>query len=433
MASSANQSDSLRSTSLSWLLRLRWTAVAGQLATIVFVTFALHIPLPIHALMGILIVTAMSNGILHDLPLGVRRDSSSLFAAIMALDVILLTAMLYWTGGVHNPFTSFYLVHIALGAMVLHRKSLWTLVALYGTCFAFLFLFYQPLEGITHGEHDHGASFQFHLRGMAVAFVLTSTCIAYFVGQMHEALQERETQLAESCLRATRNEQFSALAALSAGVAHELGSPLGTIAVVSRELERALEIGKNNAEIFEDAQLIRTEVERCRIILDRLNLKSTSRVGDAPDCFEVATLLQEIHTSLGSAHFSRLAVKNSGVTGRLFLPLAPLAQALGVLVQNACDADESGTPVMLELRPEVERIVFEVRDRGPGLAPAAQKRAGEPFFSTKPPGRGMGLGLFLVRTLASRLGGELKLDPNPGGGTCATLILPFSAHSPLHV
>jgi two-component system sensor histidine kinase RegB len=422
-----------QNSTIAWLLRLRWTAVAGQFATILFVAFVLGIPLPLHPLMWILFLTAMSNGILHDIPASPRRNSGRLFGAILALDVILLTAMLYWTGGIHNPFTSFYLVHIALAAMMLRAKRLWALVALCVGCFAWLFFYYHPLDVMAHEEHDHGASFQLHLQGMAVAFLITSICIAYFVGRMQEALKEREVQLAESRLHAARNEQFSALATLSAGVAHELGSPLGTIAVVSRELERALEAGGNGMETLEDARLIRSEVERCRNILDRLNAKSTSGVGNAPERFDIEALLREIRTGLGPVCLARLKIENPEKLDEFFLPLAPLAQALAVLIQNACDADASHQPVTLGFKWERERVLFMVRDHGQGLSPGAQKRAGEPFFTTKQPGKGMGLGLFLVRTLASRLGGDLTLDSKPGSGTCAILSLPMPIHSPIQI
>lgn len=427
------QPDESRNSSISWLLRLRWTAVAGQLATILFVALGMRIPLPLYPLAGILVFTAISNVILHYLPAyRRRRPIETLFAAIMALDILLLTAMLYWTGGVHNPFTSFYLVHIALAAMVIRARHLWALVVLCGGGFAWLFFFFRPLCCLSHEVHGDG--FQLHLRGMVAAFVLTSACIAYFSRRMQGTLRRREAELADARLRAARHEQFSALATLSAGVAHELGSPLGTIAIVSHELERALEVGKNNREALADARLIRAEVDRCRVILDRLNTGSTGGVGDAPDRFDTATLIREVRASQGQMNAARLRTKSPEDLGFLFLPLAPLAQALGVLIQNACDADPLGQPVILELQREPKRAIFKVSDRGSGLSPAAQTRAGEPFFTTKPHGRGMGLGLFLVRTLAVRLGGELTLASNPGGkGTCATLSLPVPVNSPVPV
>ncbi len=418
-----------RGNTLGWLLRLRWTAVAGQTVTILLAAWVLHIPLPLQPLLVILLILALSNGLLHEFPANrARRESANLFGAVLALDTLLLTAMLYWTGGAHNPFTSFYLVHIALAAMLLQTGRLWALVGLSVGCFLFLFYYYHPLNCVAHGgsgEHgDHGGMpFDLHLRGMGVAYLVTSACIAYFVARMKEALRHQEEELAQARVASARHEQFASLATLSAGVAHELGSPLGSIAVIARELERELEAAPPGGEALADARLIRAEVERCRAILDRLNARSTRGVGNAAERFDAAALEERLRAALGPVAARLEVAAPPGCT--FYLPLEPLTQALGVLVQNAADAD-SGV-LRLELAVEEGRARFTVCDHGPGLSPAASARAGEPFFTTKAPGRGMGLGLFLVRTLASRLGGELALQPNPGGGTRATLLLPLPA------
>lgn len=430
-------------STISWLVRLRWTAVAGQLGAIFFTRFALGLELPLYPLITILMLTVVSNGILHDIPIGEGRNGNVLFGSVLALDLLFLTAILHYTGGVHNPFTTFYLVHIALAAMILRGRALWALVGFSIACFLFLFFNFHPLGDTS----EWLASSQLHLKGMAVAFFITSACIAYFVGRLQETLNHREAELGKARLRASRHEQFSALATLSAGVAHELGSPLGTIAVVSKELERELEQATRRAALerestnaphllladaLDDARLIRSEVERCRAILERLNTDSTRGVGDALEPFTLERLIAEMKTGLAAPCHKRLTVHNPQRLDTFELPLAPLAQVLAVLVHNGCDADASGAEVKLEVATRGEQLYFRVHDRGPGLSPAVLRQAGKPFFTTKKPGKGMGLGLFLVRSFASRMGGELRLSTaEDGRGTVAELILPLHPEFPV--
>ena len=398
---------SINNISLRWLLRLRWVALAGQVVTLVFAAVVLELELPWVPLAGVMLVTAATNVLLRRLAAGMNRLREWMVVMVIAADMVLLTVMIYFTGGASNPFTSFYLVLVALASMSLGVRWLSGMVVLAFSCYLVVYYHGRPLKG-PGGIGEIGCpGYGLHLQGMAVAFLLTSLCVAYFVQRMHRSLQARDAALAEMEAKAARADQFSALAALAAGVAHELGSPLGTIAVAGRELERGLERQGADGETLEDARLIRREVERCRRILDRLDQRSTSGTGDAPEPME-----------------GRLRVKCEGGGEVVQLPRRPVVQAVVILVQNACEADETGAEVELEVRIGGGELEVVVRDRGPGLSAAARVHAGEPFFTTKPPRHGMGLGLFLVRTLALQLGGRMELGGRAGGGTEAQLTLP---------
>jgi two-component system sensor histidine kinase RegB len=414
---------SITTITLRWLLGLRWVGMAGQMITLAIAGGVLMLELPLLPLLAVIGFTAVSNIVLltltkHDTP---HHDWA--VASVIGADVLLLTVLIYLTGGASNPFSSFYLVLIALAAMSLGVCWLAFIVAL--SAGAYMFIFYNglPLKG-PNGIGEIGCpGYGLHLQGMAVAFFLTALSIAYFVQRMYRSLRSRDAALAEAETRAARADQFSAIAVLAAGVAHELGSPLGTIAVASRELEVAL-AKLPSAGPLEDATLIRQEVERCRTILYRLDRRSTSGTGDAPEPCSAAMLISDLRAAMPVVLNTRLVIRDltQGVT--LHLPKQPVVQSLIILIHNACEADTSGQPVELEITHEHGQLRLTVLDRGPGMTAAAQKHAGEPFFTTKPPRQGMGLGLFLVRTLALQLGGEITHQMRESGGTSACFEFP---------
>jgi two-component system sensor histidine kinase RegB len=414
---------SITTITLRWLLGLRWVGMAGQMITLAIAGGVLMLELPLLPLLAVIGFTAVSNIVLltltkHDAP---HHDWA--VASVIGADVLLLTVLIYLTGGASNPFSSFYLVLIALAAMSLGVCWLAFIVAL--SAGAYMFIFYNglPLKG-PNGIGEIGCpGYGLHLQGMAVAFFLTALSIAYFVQRMYRSLRSRDAALAEAETRAARADQFSAIAVLAAGVAHELGSPLGTIAVASRELEVAL-AKLPSAGPLEDATLIRQEVERCRTILYRLDRRSTSGTGDAPEPCSAAMLISDLRAAMPVVLNTRLVIRDltQGVT--LHLPKQPVVQSLIILIHNACEADTSGQPVELEITHEHGQLRLTVLDRGPGMTAAAQKHAGEPFFTTKPPRQGMGLGLFLVRTLALQLGGEITHQMRESGGTSACFEFP---------
>jgi two-component system sensor histidine kinase RegB len=270
-----------------------------------------------------------------------------------------------------------------------------------------------------------GKLMEHHLQGMLVAFALTSAAIAYFVVRVNELLRESERELARTRLLAAQNERFAALTTLAAGVAHELGSPLGTIAVASGELARAAREPGNADAVAEDARLIREEVARCRRILDRMNRDSTGGAEEEPQPTNGEEIVAQVSAQLRPAETARLKITDQTTGVRWRLPRALLAQSVANLVRNGCEASPAVAPVELRLQAEAGLLVIEVRDGGSGIASEDFSRLGEPFFTTKPPGQGMGLGLFLVRLFAQRVNGALEFESEPGRFTIARLRLPF--------
>ena len=401
----------------SWLMTLRWAQIAGQAATIVGVEQFLGISLPLGPLFAIVAAGLASN---VACALWFRRQPRVAewhLAAVMALDVALLTGLLYFTGGPANPFSFLYLVQIALAAVVLHAHWTWMLVALSLGSFGLLLLGHRPLdaqEGVVHQQ------------GMWVALGVASAFIVHFLLRITAALGERERELTDARNLAARQERLASLATMAAGAAHELSTPLGTIALVAKELERAL-ARQGDQDMIEDARLIREQVGRCRVILDQMAGGAGEHPGESIEPVTVDVLLREALADTRAAPGVRLDLAAGAGAAVLALPPRAVAQALRNVITNAQDASRPDREVVVAATRAREGVIIEIIDRGQGMSTDVLAHAGEPFFTTKDPDRGMGLGLFLTRAVIEGLGGSLRIDSIPGQGTCATLTLPGRA------
>ncbi|HEY2745100.1 MAG TPA: ATP-binding protein [Polyangia bacterium] len=403
----------------SWLVKLRWGAIAGQIVTILGVAHILGVTLHLTALYAIIAVELASNVVCV---LAARRAHAAEWwsGAVMVLDVVLLTALLHYAGGPFNPFSFLYLVEIALAAVIVRARWTWALVA--ASLIGSGALFVGPHEMLMSHDEDH---MQLHLRGMWVAFGVAASFIVYFLLRVRSDLETREAELALAQRRVDRQERLASLATLAAGAAHELATPLGTIALAARELERHLEKAQADAASLEDVHLIRAQVDRCRAILDGMAADAGESAGEQPREIAIAELLRAAVDGLRAE--PRIEVDSGSVDGqRVKVPPRALAQALKSLLKNAQEASGPERAVSLRANVGATSVAIEVVDRGAGMPQAVLARAGEPFFTTKEPGRGMGLGLFLTRTLVERLGGELTLSSEAGAGTRALVRLPIA-------
>jgi two-component system sensor histidine kinase RegB len=418
---------------LSWLIQLRWAAVGGQLVTVTFITLALDIRMPLASLAAILAVEGLSNLTLAWWFWKVRRADAwirwapfadRLLAFVMAADIFFLTLLLYETGGPTNPFHLFYLANLTLGAVILRARGAWVLTAMACICYASLFLWHVPLAELSAGQPSD--IFTLRNRGALTAFTTAAVVIVYFTARVTTALARREADLTRAQQLQARGEKLEALGTLAAGAAHELASPLSTIAVVAKELAVVLQQGKIGPDCIQDAQLIREEVERCRLILRRMAADAGQSVGEALQPVVGGDLLKAIVDDVRDP--SRLQVEiGEGVTNVAVLaPMHALAQALRGLIHNSLDASEPSEAVELSATCTSAKLLLEIRDRGHGMGADVLARAGEPFFTTKEPGKGMGLGLFLARTLVERLGGEVVLESRSPRGTIARVTLPIA-------
>lgn len=403
--------------SFTWLLRLRWGATLAQATLVVVVDRFSSFDLPVRRLLVVLGLSALSNALLWLFVRDRREIPAALPGAALAFDVLALTAMLYFTGGPLNPFSSLYLVNIALAAAVLDGRATWTIVVLSTLCFGALFVDSAYLSTKLEG-HDHAMHMRLHLKGMWISFTLAALFIGYFVRRVQRALEADREEIARLRAAQTRGEKLAALATLAAGAAHELSTPLSTIAVAARELE--LRLATLDPVLEEDARLVREQCARCRAVLDQLQADAGGGVGDLPRAISVDELLS---LSLEGLAPNVEMVIEPTLTGRkLVVPPRSLAMAVRGVVKNAQDASTAG--VSLNARATSDAVELVVRDRGEGMNAQTIARLGEPFFTTKEPGKGMGLGLFLTRSVLEHLHGELAVDSRVGEGTEVRLTLP---------
>jgi two-component system sensor histidine kinase RegB len=417
------EGDAAPRLTLPWLVRLRWAALATQVLLLALAAGNHWLPSAPAA------IALVALGVLWNLILQALSSRPALFPArgvgtTLVVDVVLLTLLLMATGGPSNPFTVVYLVYVALAAVVLGAGWTWLIVATAVSGYAALFLWHLPLP--PHLAHASGLPS--HLAGMWLAFGASASLIAFFVTGVTRTLARRERELAALRNVAARHERLASLTTLAAGAAHELATPLGSIAVAARELERAASELQVTA-VVDDARLIRSQVDRCRAILDQMSGRASQEWVEQPSRVEVADIVALVRSALPPEREARLRVSHAARASLVTSPKG-LVQALLNLVRNAFDASPSDAAVSLDVDAgAAEHVAFVVRDQGSGMEAGVLARAGEPFFTTKAPGAGYGLGLFLVRLFVERIGGQLRLESERGRGTIVRIELPREAGS----
>lgn len=336
--------------------------------------------------------------------------------AYLQFDALALALLLFFSGGASNPFVSLLLLPLIIAAALLPAGQVWATAMFTVAIYTALMFYHLPLPGALSG---HGPGFEAHLWGMWLVFVISALLIAGFVARLATALRNRDRQVAQLRERALRDEQILTLGMFAAGAAHELGTPLSTIAVLARELE--LLHGEEDLPLREDLHTLRQQVEVCKAILGDL-LRSADLASDREAAQTLDVLLERTR--------NRWQLLRPQVPLRVSCAGAPpppavtapqtISQTLISLLNNAADACPAG--IALAGRWEGQRVIIEIRDQGPGLSAEAEHRAGEAFFSTK--SGGAGIGLLLANAALERLGGQVSLLRHPHGGICTRIDLP---------
>jgi two-component system, sensor histidine kinase RegB len=398
--------------SLSWAS----AAIAGVL---VVGSFALSRPVfPLGRLAPLLAAAALVGAEIAARRTGRRPAARWLDAAGLLLQVALLTGVLELSGGPFNPFSVVYAILIAVAALTLGRRYA-VLVAAASVAAYSVLVSWHLHEAVP--THHRLVDFPTHLLAMWLTIAALAESAAHFAGVASRAIAEREAELEAVRRQAARAEHLVSLTTLAAGAAHELSTPLATIAIASKELERTLaRVAADGCAA--DARLIRQEVDRCQLVLDQMSGRAGGSAAEIAERVGVDDVLTAVRERLPSTFAPRLRIDRAPDLPALVAPRLGLTQVLLSLVTNAFDASAPGAPVTVRVEGGHGVLRFRVLDEGSGMAPEVLRRAGEPFYTTKEPGRGLGLGLFLARVFAERCGGALLLTSDRG--TAAVLELP---------
>ncbi|HQS08802.1 MAG: two-component sensor histidine kinase [Rhizobiales bacterium 24-66-13] len=401
---------------LDTLIRLRWLAVAGQVLALLVVHGLLGFPVPLIPCLLVVSLSALVNLLLRvRFPIA-RRLEDAAAGPLLAYDVLQLTALLYLTGGLNNPFALLYLAPVTISATALSWSTTVALGVLAMGCAGAVGLWHQPLPW---SGPEVLALPDLYLAGTWVSIAVSIGFIGLHSWRVTEEARELADALAATELVLAREQHLSQLDGLAAAAAHELGTPLATIALVVKEMARGT---APDHPMAEDIALLRDQVQRCRDILQTLTSLGS---GDAPfDRMPLSLLLEEVvgpHRDFGI--YISVTLPEDRTQEPVLARNPGLIYGLGNLVENAVDF--ATARVEIEARWTTTRMDILVRDDGPGFSPEVSDRIGQPYVTSRARDRqnseeesGLGLGFFIAKTLLERTGAALVVENRaaPGRG-----------------
>jgi two-component system, sensor histidine kinase RegB len=413
---------------LQRLLIIRMIVFLCQIAALLYARYIIQLPLNYTVIVTILGLLIALNGALY---LRLKRDSTPgqrEFFLHLLLDVFGLSLLLYFSGGATNPFVSYFLVPLTIAAATLTSTYTWILACVSLSCYSLLLYFYQPLPNLmptamsmTMGMPHENDSANLHTLGMWFNFLVSAALITYFVVQMSAEIRKQEKRLGRYREDTLRNEQIIAVATQAAGTAHTLGTPLGTMAILLKEMQRNY---TDNFVLIGEVQLLQQQVSTCRDALKKLVQIADFKNRQASDISlvtfirDLADQWQLIRPDVGLALYVAEGTEPVVQVDNM------LQQALINILNNAADA--SPQHIEVSLNWSSTHWMLQIRDFGAGINLELSEQLGTRIVSTKE--SGMGVGLVLSQATINRLGGTASIYPHPDGGSLTEVAFPRSSN-----
>ncbi len=390
---------------LDTILRLRWLAVLGQLAAIFIVAQGLEFNVEIIPCVSIIALSAALNLTLQTAANPMQRLEPMQAAGLLALNIVELAGLLFFTGGLQNPFSFLFLAPVLISATALPARFTFGLGLLAVACASILFFFHFPLPW---DSDDPLVLPPIYLVGVWLSITLAIGVTSLYSFQVTEEARKLADALAATELVLTREQHLTQLDGLAAAAAHELGTPLATIFLIARELEKTVK----DPSIAADLKTLREQTQRCRDILSKIT--QLSPTGAPFDHMKLSELIEEVvapHRDFGVEIKVRIAVAAAAEPVGSRNPA--ILYGIGNIVENAVDF--ARTTVEVNAWWNKDHIELLISDDGPGIPPDILNRIGEPYLSRRRPQddgggvrRGLGLGVFIARTLLERTGAKVS-------------------------
>ncbi|QQV76761.1 HAMP domain-containing histidine kinase [Sphingomonas aliaeris] len=413
-------SDQTGTRNMLVLTHLRWIAVAGQLATILFVHLFLHVGLPIVPMIAVATGLAALNAVtLIVLARGRTVANWELFVALL-VDFAALTAQLYMSGGATNPFAPIGLLQVVIGAVLLAPWSSYALVALHSAAFGLLAIYHRELvlpEGLASTLSPA------HLLASWVNFVLAAVLLVFFVTRIGRNLRMRDASLAEMRQRAAEEDHIVRMGLLASGAAHELGTPLSSLSVILGDWRKQPSLARD-AALSEEIVEMQAAVARCKEIVGGILYASGEARSEDLERTTLRAFILSVADQWRAQRPGLLFIADRLGGDTVIAADRTLAQILTNVLDNAAEAGATRVDLIAERSAGV--LLLTVRDDGRGFPAEMLEGVGKPYRSTKDR-RGAGLGLFLAVNVMRTLGGSVAVRNAPGRGAEVELSLPLDA------